>query len=39
MSVMDLDLELLPTQEEYVFSKANFPAFVGGFGSARRTRS
>lgn len=34
---MDLDIELLPTQEEFVFSKAKFPAFVGGFGCVRET--
>lgn len=28
-------MELLPTQEEFVFSKAKFPAFVGGFGSGK----
>jgi phage terminase large subunit len=32
---MDLDIELLPMQEEFVFSKAKFPAFVGGFGSGK----
>src|SRR6266705_2555465 len=35
MSSIELDLALFPTQEDFVFSTAKFPAFVGGFGSGK----
>lgn len=34
-SALDLDLELTEPQEDFVFSDAPFPAFVGGFGSGK----
>lgn len=32
---LDLDLELLPTQEDFVFATGKYPAFIGGFGSGK----
>lgn len=34
-AALDLDLELTEPQEEFVFSDAQFPAFIGGFGSGK----